>query len=72
MYKNIFRENGLEFIERISKHGIPLIIFSAGFGDVVKFLFENKMDNIPGNLYIVSNMMIFDAQVRVILIFLTL
>uniref|UniRef100_A0A914EL76 5'-nucleotidase n=1 Tax=Acrobeloides nanus TaxID=290746 RepID=A0A914EL76_9BILA len=49
----------LDIKEKVSLSNLNL---SAGFGDVIKFLFENKMGNIPGNLHIVSNMMIFDAQ----------
>ena len=59
--KLIFREGAKEFIEKTKENNIPLIILSAGIGNVIEeFL---KINNCYfNNIYIISNFIKFDEN----------
>lgn len=56
-----FRKGAKEFLEQVSKNNVPVIILSAGIGNVIeKFLTDNKC--YYENMYIISNFMNFDEN----------
>lgn len=56
----IFREGAKEFLEKLNKYNIPVIILSAGIGNTIEqFLKEN--DCYFDNLFIISNFITFDG-----------
>lgn len=56
-----FREGAKELLEQANKNDIPVIILSAGIGNVIEqFLKENKC--YFENMYIISNFIEFDAE----------
>lgn len=42
---------------------IPLIVFSAGVGDIIETVMKNQVGDIPETMHIISNLMIFNDQV---------
>ncbi len=59
--KLIFREGAKEFIEKTKENNIPLIILSAGIGNVIEEFF--KINNCYfNNIYIISNFIKFDEN----------
>ena len=67
----IMREKSLEVIDFVQRAGIPLLIFSAGLGDIIEEVLEFKMNEISLKLEestkVVSNRMVFRGEeVRVV------
>ncbi|HEY1037019.1 MAG TPA: hypothetical protein VGE62_00390 [Candidatus Paceibacterota bacterium] len=59
-HKRITPRDGLhELCAFASGHGVPLLVFSAGLGDVIQELFRAN-GLLSGNLHIVSNFFVFD------------
>lgn len=57
----IFRKGAKEFLKKANENQIPLIILSAGIGNIIKqFLKENKC--LYENMYIISNFVKFDEK----------
>ena len=59
------RDKGDEFIELLKKNNIPLLIFSAGIGDVIKGFLEFK-NILHKNMHIISNFFKFDSKEKVV------
>jgi cytosolic 5'-nucleotidase 3 len=59
------RENGDKFIRLLKDNNIPLLIFSAGLGDVIKGYLELK-DILSKNIHLISNFFKFDEKGKVI------
>lgn len=53
-----FREGAEELVLTLRDHNIPLIIFSAGIGNVIDFFLQKTFGGSPSNVHIVSNMMV--------------
>ncbi|KHN82047.1 Putative cytosolic 5'-nucleotidase 3 [Toxocara canis] len=49
-------------IDELDRHNIPLMIFSAGVGNIIDICLQRKMGVVPRNVHIVSNMMLFDER----------
>ncbi len=60
-----FRKGALEFLDVLSQHHIPALIFSAGLGDIIKGLLLSAGRLTP-NVHLLSNFYIFDQEGRVI------
>ncbi|HLC71511.1 MAG TPA: haloacid dehalogenase-like hydrolase [Candidatus Nanoarchaeia archaeon] len=60
-----FRAGALEFLEVLSQHKVPLLIFSAGVGDIIRELLESA-GKIQPNVHLLSNFYFFDEQGRVV------
>uniref|UniRef100_A0A914DIF7 5'-nucleotidase n=1 Tax=Acrobeloides nanus TaxID=290746 RepID=A0A914DIF7_9BILA len=56
------RERAEELIGALSEHEIPLIVFSAGIGNIIETVMRNQLGAIPETMHIISNLMIFDDQ----------
>lgn len=57
----IFRKGAKEFLKKANKNKIPLIILSAGIGNIIEqFLKENN--SLYENMYIISNFIKFDEK----------
>ena len=57
----IFRSGAKEFLAHMNKYNIPVIILSAGIGNVIEiFLKENKC--YYNNIFIISNFISFDKD----------
>uniref|UniRef100_A0A0N5B9Y2 5'-nucleotidase n=1 Tax=Strongyloides papillosus TaxID=174720 RepID=A0A0N5B9Y2_STREA len=58
-----FRDGGKEFIEKLDKElKIPLIIFSAGIGNIIDIFFNQQLNYSPENVHVISNMMEFNEN----------
>ncbi|KAJ3205646.1 5'-nucleotidase, cytosolic III [Clydaea vesicula] len=57
----VFRDGAQLFSSILEENDIPLLIFSAGLGDIIKEILIQHNFNIP-TMHIVSNMMIFDEK----------
>ncbi|XP_054789641.1 uncharacterized protein LOC129295179 isoform X2 [Prosopis cineraria] len=55
-----FREGVFELFEFLEEKGIPVLIFSAGLGDIIEEVLRQKLHRIFTNVRIVSNRMVFD------------
>lgn len=60
-----FREGALEFMDLLSQHHVPILIFSAGVGDIIKELLESA-GKIQPNVHLLSNFYVFDKLGKVI------
>lgn len=56
----LFRKNVSDFIHSLDKFGAPLVIFSAGIGDVIEVVIEDTIGIIPKCVHIVSNMIQYE------------
>ncbi|KAK0425886.1 hypothetical protein QR680_009440 [Steinernema hermaphroditum] len=56
------RDRGFEMIAKLEEHAVPLIIFSAGIGNVIEVFLKQRMETIPFNVHLISNMMSFDEE----------
>ncbi len=56
-----FREGALDFLNLLAKHRIPVLIFSAGLGDIIKELLESE-GKLTSNVHLLSNFYLFDEQ----------
>lgn len=57
----IFRTGAKEFLKNMYTNNIPVIILSAGIGNVIKY-FLQKNDCLYDNIYIISNFIAFDEK----------
>lgn len=57
-----FRDGAPEFLKSVSQHGVPLVLFSAGIGNIIEIFLDQQMHQVPENLHIISNMMEFDNE----------
>uniref|UniRef100_A0AC35U2F1 5'-nucleotidase n=1 Tax=Rhabditophanes sp. KR3021 TaxID=114890 RepID=A0AC35U2F1_9BILA len=57
-----FRTGGEDFIESLNTHNVPLIIFSAGIGNIIEIFLKQTLKEVPNNVHIISNMMTFDEK----------
>jgi len=59
------RDGFNEFFKLLEKHSIPILIFSAGLGDVIKEFLINK-NQLYHNVHIISNFFRFDDNNKII------
>jgi 5'-nucleotidase len=60
--KSNFLDGAEEFLRTVCHRGVPLVLFSAGIGNLIETFLQWKMGSVPENLHIISNMMIFDEE----------
>uniref|UniRef100_A0A0K0ECN8 5'-nucleotidase n=1 Tax=Strongyloides stercoralis TaxID=6248 RepID=A0A0K0ECN8_STRER len=56
------RDNCVDFVENLSANKIPLIVFSAGIGNIIEIFLKQTFEEIPNIVHIISNMMEFDEN----------
>ncbi|VDM91647.1 unnamed protein product [Onchocerca ochengi] len=56
------KEGAEELMLTLRDHNVPLIIFSAGIGNVINFFLQKTLGGFPNNIHIVSNMMKYDEN----------
>ncbi|CAD5210649.1 unnamed protein product [Bursaphelenchus xylophilus] len=57
-----FRDGAIDFLRCVCSHNVPLVLFSAGIGNIIEIFLDQNMHEIPKNLHIISNMMLFDEE----------
>ncbi|GMS87915.1 hypothetical protein PENTCL1PPCAC_10090, partial [Pristionchus entomophagus] len=63
---NIQLRNGAEeLLLQLNQREMPILIFSAGIGDVISIFLDQFLGGIPRNTHIVSNRMAYDEQDRI-------
>ncbi|XGW23369.1 hypothetical protein V3C99_005535 [Haemonchus contortus] len=60
--KIILRDQAEQMIIRLNQLGVPLVVFSAGIGNIIEMYLEQRLGQIPTNIRIISNMMNFDES----------
>ncbi|CAI4223705.1 unnamed protein product [Auanema sp. JU1783] len=62
--KIALRDGTTQLMENLSSNDIPMVIFSAGVGDVIDVFLRKEMNkrDLPENMHIISNMMEFDNE----------
>ena len=65
----LFRDGCTWFFDELHKHNIPLLIFSAGLGDIISEVISFQSE-LYDNMKIVSNFLQFDDAVCSLLLFL--
>jgi len=58
----VYRDGSDWLFDELHKYGVPLLIFSAGIGDVVMEVVKQRAV-LHDNIKVVSNFMDFDSQV---------
>ncbi|KAK6047573.1 Pyrimidine 5'-nucleotidase, partial [Cooperia oncophora] len=58
--KIILRDQADQMMTRLNQLGVPLVVFSAGIGNIIEMYLEQRLGQIPSNIHIISNMMNFD------------
>ncbi|VDM59610.1 unnamed protein product [Angiostrongylus costaricensis] len=58
----LFRDQADHLMRRLHQLGVPLVVFSAGIGNIIEMFLRQKLGQIPGNIRLISNMMNFDEQ----------
>ena len=59
------RDGVLGIFEWCERHAVPLLVFSAGIGDVLREVLRQRLPGgVPSCVHIVSNMMVFDEAGR--------
>lgn len=58
----VFKDGAEDFIEALDAHNIPLVIFSAGIGNIIEYFLQQKLGAIPRNTHFISNMILFDED----------
>ncbi len=64
-HKIRFRDGALDFLDLLSKNNIPLLILSAGIGDIIQELLVSEQKMTP-HVHLLSNFYLFDEQGKVI------
>lgn len=59
------REGALEFLENLARYNIPLLIFSAGLGDIIESYLKFK-GKLYSDIYVISNFLKFDNNGKAI------
>lgn len=58
----VFKDGAEDFIQSLDAHNIPLVIFSAGIGNIIEYFLQQKLGAIPRNTHFISNMILFDED----------
>jgi 5'-nucleotidase len=60
-----FRKGALEFIDLLHEYDVPLVIMSAGPGDMIKMYLEQE-GRLYDNIHVIANFLIFDSNGKAI------
>uniref|UniRef100_A0A0K0F6T0 5'-nucleotidase n=1 Tax=Strongyloides venezuelensis TaxID=75913 RepID=A0A0K0F6T0_STRVS len=56
------RDGCVDFIENLNTNKVPLIVFSAGIGNIIEIYFKQTFKEVPNNIHIISNMIEFNEN----------
>lgn len=59
----LFRDGAIDLLETVERHHVPMVLFSAGIGNIIETFLRSQLRAIPPALHIVSNMMLYDENV---------
>uniref|UniRef100_A0A7E4UMG3 5'-nucleotidase n=1 Tax=Panagrellus redivivus TaxID=6233 RepID=A0A7E4UMG3_PANRE len=54
------RDAAVEFIRSVEAHNVPLVLFSAGIGNIIEIILKKALGHVPHTLHVISNLMEFD------------
>ncbi|KAK5966426.1 7-methylguanosine phosphate-specific 5'-nucleotidase [Trichostrongylus colubriformis] len=57
------RDGADALVRHLASSSIPLLLFSAGVGNVIDVFLRHQLGYIPENIHIISNMLIFNEEV---------
>ncbi|KHJ95314.1 HAD hydrolase, family IE [Oesophagostomum dentatum] len=60
--KIILRDQAEVMLQRLHHLGVPLVVFSAGIGNIIEMFLQQKFGQMPANVHIISNMMNFNDK----------
>uniref|UniRef100_A0AC34QWE9 5'-nucleotidase n=1 Tax=Panagrolaimus sp. JU765 TaxID=591449 RepID=A0AC34QWE9_9BILA len=60
--KILLRDAAVEFVRSVEAHNVPLILFSAGIGNIIEIILKRNLGHVPATLHLISNMMGFDEN----------
>ena len=60
-YPKMFREGTIQFLDYLSSHNVPLLIFSSGIGNLIEGYLK-KENRFTSNVHILSNMFDFNPE----------
>ncbi|KJH51191.1 HAD hydrolase, family IE [Dictyocaulus viviparus] len=58
----VLRDGARAFLQDLASASIPLLLFSAGIGNVIEIFLRHQLETVPDNVHIVSNMLSFDKE----------
>ncbi|CAD6190958.1 unnamed protein product [Caenorhabditis auriculariae] len=58
----VLRDGASELMQSMEAVGTPLVIFSAGIGNVIEIFLRQKLGSVPRNVHFISNMILFDSN----------
>lgn len=56
------RDGAYDLVKHLASSSIPLLLFSAGVGNVIEVFLRQRLGDIPDNIHIISNMLLFNEQ----------
>ncbi|KAJ1348955.1 hypothetical protein KIN20_004363 [Parelaphostrongylus tenuis] len=56
------RDGAISVLQLLATASIPLLLFSAGIGNVIDIFLRRQLGTIPNNLHIISNMLLFNDK----------
>ncbi|GMS92539.1 hypothetical protein PENTCL1PPCAC_14714 [Pristionchus entomophagus] len=63
LHSNIrLRDNAASLLAHLESAGVPLVMFSAGVGDVISIFLAQRLGAVPSNMHLISNMMTYDDK----------
>ncbi|KAE9553038.1 hypothetical protein FO519_003757 [Halicephalobus sp. NKZ332] len=54
------RDAATEFVRSVEAHNVPLILFSAGIGNIIEIVLKRNLGHVPQTLHVISNTMHFN------------
>ncbi|KAJ1368952.1 hypothetical protein KIN20_030318 [Parelaphostrongylus tenuis] len=60
--KIVLRDHADHMMRRLHQLGVPLVVFSAGIGNIIEMFLKQTLGQIPTNIRLISNMMNFNEQ----------
>ncbi|CAB3402440.1 unnamed protein product [Caenorhabditis bovis] len=58
----VLRDGAEDLILTLDARNIPLVIFSAGIGNIIEYFLQKKLGALPKNTHFISNMILFDEE----------
>ncbi|GMR54545.1 hypothetical protein PMAYCL1PPCAC_24740, partial [Pristionchus mayeri] len=56
------RDNAASLMAHLETARVPLVMFSAGIGDIISIFLAQRLGAVPANMHLISNMMTYDEK----------